>query len=104
MEDFLGINIQRKDKEIHLTQPHLIEKIIKDLNLDHDKVHSKTTPAAASKILFSHKDSDEFNKSFQYLFVIGKINYLENSCRLDIAYAVHQCDRFSVDPRKKNTD
>ena len=23
-EDFLGINIQRKDEEIHLTQPHLI--------------------------------------------------------------------------------
>ena len=26
MEVFLGINIQRKDEEIHLTQPHLIEK------------------------------------------------------------------------------
>ena len=75
MEDFLGINIQRKDEEIHLTQPHLIEKIIKDLNLDHDKVHSKTTPAAASKILFSHKDSDEFDKSFHYRSVIGKINH-----------------------------
>ena len=25
MEDFLGINIERKDEEIHLTQPHLIE-------------------------------------------------------------------------------
>ena len=24
MEDFFGINIQRKDEEIHLTQPHLI--------------------------------------------------------------------------------
>ena len=24
MEDFLGINIQRKDEEIHLTQPHII--------------------------------------------------------------------------------
>ena len=34
MEDFLGINIQGKDEEIHLTQPHLIEQIIKDLNLD----------------------------------------------------------------------
>ena len=58
MEDFLVINIQSKYEEIHLTHPHLIEQIIKYLNLDHDKVHSKTTPAAASKILFSHKDSD----------------------------------------------
>ena len=37
MEDFLGINIQRNDEDIHLIQPHLIEQIIKDLNLDHDK-------------------------------------------------------------------
>ena len=80
MEDFFGINIQRKDEEMHLTQPHLIEQITKDLNLDHDKVHSKTTPADASKILFSHKDSDEFDNSFHYRSVIGKLNYLEKSC------------------------
>ena len=80
IEDFLGINIQRKDEEIHLTQPHLIEQIIKDLSLDHDKVHYKTTPAAASRILFPHKNSDEFDKSFHYRSVIGKLNYLENSC------------------------
>ena len=104
MEDFLGINLQRKDEEIHLIQPHLIEQIIKDLNLDHDKVHSKNTPAATYKILFSHKDSDEFDKSFHYRSVIGKLNYLENSCRSDIAYTVHQCSRFSVDPRKKHAD
>ena len=104
MEDFLGINIQRKDEEIHLTQQHLIEKIIKYLNLDHDKLYSKTTPAAASKILFSHKDSDEFDKSFHYRSVIGKLNHLENSCQPDISYAMHQCARFSVDPRNKHAD
>ena len=55
------------------------------------------------KILFSHKHSDEFYKSFHYHSVIGKLNYLEKSCRLDIAYAVHQCASCSVDPRKKHT-
>ena len=30
--------------------------------------------------------------------------YLEKIFRPDIAYAVHQCARFSVDPRKKHAD
>ena len=74
------------------------------VNLDHDKVNSKTTPAAVSRILFSHKDSDEFDKYFHYRSVIGKLNYLEKSCQPDIAYVVHQCARFSVDPRNKHAD
>jgi hypothetical protein len=32
LEDFLGINIDRqKDGTIHLTQPHLIDQILKDI-------------------------------------------------------------------------
>ena len=34
LEDFLGFNIDRKTNvTIHLTQPHLIENILGDLNL-----------------------------------------------------------------------
>ena len=104
VEDFLGVNIDRKETEIHLTQPHLIQQILKDLHLDHDKVTSKTTPSAASKILFAHKKDKPFDGSFHYRSVIGKLNYLEKSCRPDIAYIVHQCARFSTDPRKKHAD
>ncbi|KAI2496437.1 hypothetical protein MHU86_18061 [Fragilaria crotonensis] len=39
LADFLGVNIdRRKDGIIHLTQPHLIDQILKDLRLDGDKV------------------------------------------------------------------
>jgi hypothetical protein len=32
LQDFLGVNIERKaDGTIHLTQPHLIDQILKDL-------------------------------------------------------------------------
>ena len=34
IEDFLGVNIDRKsDGTIHLTQPHLIDNILRELNL-----------------------------------------------------------------------
>ena len=36
--------------------------------------------------------------------MIGKINYLDQCTRPDIVYAVHQCARFSSNPRKENTD
>ena len=41
IEDFLGVNIERKEGKTKLSQPHLIDQIIKDLGLNHDKVLSK---------------------------------------------------------------
>ena len=39
LQDFLGVNIEKKkDGTIHLTQPHLIDQILKDLRLDNDRV------------------------------------------------------------------
>jgi Reverse transcriptase (RNA-dependent DNA polymerase) len=99
ISDFLGVNIQYKsDGTIHLTQPQLIESILKELRLD-DTAKRKNTPAASSKILARYNDSEPFDDSFHYRRVIGKLNYLEKSTRPDIAYAVHQCARFSSDPK-----
>jgi hypothetical protein len=39
IEDFLGINIDiRKDSTVHLTQPHLIDQILKTLRMDKENV------------------------------------------------------------------
>ena len=39
LQDFLGVNIEKKkDGTTHLTQPHLIDQILKDLRLDKDRV------------------------------------------------------------------
>ena len=102
IEDFLGVNIERKEGKIKLSQPHLIEQVIKDLGLNHDKVLSKPIPAASSKILFAHKESQPFNNSFNYRSVIIKLKYLEKSFRPDISYIVHQCVRLSTDHRKEH--
>lgn len=39
---------------------------------------------------------------FHYRGVIGKLNFLEKSTRPDLAYAVHQCARFSESPRESH--
>ena len=102
IEDLLGVNIESKEGKIKLSQPHLIEQVIKDLGLNHDKVLSKPIQAASSRILYAHKESPPFDDSFHYILVIGKLNYLERIYKPDIAYIFHQCARFSTDPRREH--
>ena len=52
LDDFLGVNIDRKeDGSVHLTQPRLIQSILEDLGLDRDNVAVKDTPMATSKLI-----------------------------------------------------
>ena len=101
IEDFLGINISlKKDKTVTLTQPHLIDQILEDLNMKNDNVKVKDTPAISSRILGRAEDQDDFDKSFNYRSIIGKLNYLEKGTRSDISYITHQCARFTEKPKE----
>jgi hypothetical protein len=98
--DFLGVQIERtKDGKFILSQPHLIDSILKDLRLDKGNVTTKDIPAASSSLLSRHLTSDVFDGHFNYRSVVGKLNYLESNTRMDISFAVHQLARFSADPR-----
>ena len=58
LQDFLGVNIEKKkDGTTHLTQPHLIAQILKDLRLNNDRVTTKTTPASSSVLMSRHSTS-----------------------------------------------
>ena len=90
-----------------LAQPHLIDSILIDLGLlDKDgKTHgakTKDTPALSTKILGPDFDGDPFDQPWDYRSVVGKLNFLEKSTRLDITYAVHQCSRFMASPKKSH--
>ena len=101
--DFLGVNIDRRDDgSIKLSQPRLIEQILKDLRLDGDNVATKDTPASPTNILRKYPESESFDQHFAYRSVIGKLGYVERGSRPDIAYAVHQCARFAADPKKEH--
>jgi hypothetical protein len=84
------------------SQPQLIESILSDLNLD-AKSNSRSIPALTTKILQPCLDSQHHCEDWHYRSVIGKMNYLEKATRPDIAYAVHQCARFSESPREEHS-
>ena len=70
LRDFLGVNIQRDDDGgMRLSQPHLERQICKELGLD-ENTTTKSTPAASSKILKRHKESENFDNSFNYRSII----------------------------------
>jgi hypothetical protein len=102
VQDFLGVHITRMaDGKINFTQPHLIDKILKELGLDGEDVKHTDTPARSSVLISRHTDSEAFDCSFNYRSLIGMLGYLETT-RSDISYTVHQCARFSQSPKKEH--
>ena len=104
LKDFLGVNIQREGDKFVLTQPQLIDSILKSLRLKKNESAPRDTPMLSSKILQKELDSPEFDNHFNYRSVIGQIAYLEKGTRPELAYSVHQCSRFSENPRKAHAD
>jgi hypothetical protein len=100
IQDFLGVNIERKtDGIILLTQPHLIDQVLEDLRMPKE-TKTKDIPAPSSKLL-------PILRSLTVHLIIARswvslIKYLEKGSRPDIAYAVHQCARFSADPKQEH--
>jgi len=102
LKDYLGVNVDYlPDGKIKLSQPHLIDQILRDVGLT-AKTRTQSTPARSTVILQRDELGQPFDRSFHYRSVIGKLNYLEKTSRPDISYAVHQCARFSQDPRQSH--
>jgi hypothetical protein len=101
--EFLGIEVKRGDDgSLSLRQPQLIDSILEDLQLEGKQVAARTTPSLKTRILHKDTQGEPFDEAFHYRSVIGKLNYLEKSTRPDLSFAVHQCARFSGDPRKSH--
>jgi hypothetical protein len=95
---FLGVNIQKdmQAKTIRLTQPGLMDQILRDVGLTQ---HSKGKDTPADSILHPDLSGPARMETWNYRSVIGKLNYLANNTRPDISMAVHQCARFCTAPR-----
>ena len=68
-----------------MCQPHLIQQILDDLNLKKENVKVNTTSMEASRILHGHPKSKQFDQSFNYQSIIGKLGYLDKGSRPDIS-------------------
>ena len=103
LSDYLGVKVEKlPEGKIKLSQPHLIDRILEDLGLNLHNTVEKPTPALSTKIIGRDPDGLPFNEKWEYRSVIGKLNFLEKSTRLDLGYAAHQCARFSCDPKESH--
>jgi Reverse transcriptase (RNA-dependent DNA polymerase) len=104
ISDYVGVNVERtEDGKIHMSQPKIIRSILKELNFN-DDTKEKSAPAYSSTVLKDGKKNEAHNADWNYRRVIGKLNFLCASCRPELSCAVHQCARFSADPRTNHTE
>jgi hypothetical protein len=102
ISDYLGVKVEKlKNGCIKLSQPHLIQKILDDLGFN-ERTKTAATPAASTIKLGRDLHGAPYQEDWHYRSVIGKLNFLEKSTRLDLAYSVHQCARFSADPKESH--
>lgn len=105
VEDFLGVKVDKDTSgNISLTQPQLIDSILKDLGFNNDQTKTRDIPAPSSVLLMRDPEGQPFKEIWHYPAVIGKLNFLEQSTRGDLGYSVHQCARFTSDPKKSHSD
>jgi len=95
---FLGIDIKHTpDGNLELVQSGLISKIITLAGLEQES-NEHRTPATA--ILHANPKGPDREHTWNYHTINGMLTYLSSSTRLDIAFAVHQCARFSTNPKR----
>ncbi len=99
--DYVDVNTKKlKDGFYEFTQQALIDSIINDIRLKDAKV--KPVPAKVSLQIHLFKDKPTFDLNFNYRSAVGKLNYLAQTTRLDIMYAMHQITKYSSDPRQSH--
>ena len=98
---FLGVHIARQeDGKIELTQKGLTERVIAALGLESTS-NIAATPAE-TRALGADLEGAPCQETFSYPSVVGMLMYLANTTRPDIAFAVHQCARFTHNPKRSH--
>jgi hypothetical protein len=104
-EGFLGVDISRavsaSGHTITLLQRGLAKRIVEALGLCSQNTTAINTPAEASP-LPKDVDGEPASGTFNYAAVVGIMLYLSGHSRPDIAFAVHQCDRYTFKPTRRH--
>ena len=90
--DFLGLGYIRSCRTIN--------KVLKEAKMT--SCNSAKTPSTLTPLGID-KECDVFGEDWKYAVVIGMLMYLSTNYRLDIAYVVNQCARFSHNSMKSHT-
>lgn len=100
---FLGINISRNadNESFQFLQTGLIDKILEATGMAN--CNAKPTPCSGDgKPLGSDRNGKPACLKWNYRSVVGMLLYLASNSRCDIAFAVHQCARFSHAPKSSH--
>ena len=81
-----------------MTQPALINRILKALDLDGKKVKMHDTPV--NTVLLKDDEGKTRLHDWNYRSIIGMMMFVATSTRPDIAFAVHQCAKFNTNPKR----
>ncbi|KAL7474997.1 hypothetical protein ACHAW6_000933 [Cyclotella cf. meneghiniana] len=67
--------------------------------MDIGNSYTKPVPAKVSLQLLVFCNSPKFDGNFNYCSAVAKLNYLSQTTRPKILYAIHQAAKYSADPR-----
>jgi hypothetical protein len=99
LSDFLGVKVHHnEDGTLELVQPSLTKRFIELLGLQQSRPVSTPAEGPLGKCITDPPASGDFN----YQSAVGIAMFLTNNTRLDCAMAVHQCARYSADPRQRH--
>ena len=99
VDAFLGIQVDHhKDGSLTMSQPHLTERFLELVGLNKDSKQHKTP--AVSPPLHAHENGAPRDEKWSYRSAIGMLSYISRNTRPDIEYAVHQCARFQMNPKR----
>ena len=98
VDAFLGIKLTKNtDDSITMSQPGLIEQVIKTVGLENDSKQHKTP--AINPPLGKNEDGADRETQWSYRSAIGKLAYISRNTRPDIEMAVHQCAKYQINPK-----
>ena len=103
IEDFLGVHIEnvqtKHGHEIHLQQLGLINDVLNELGISGPSAKHEKHDTPMKEVLRPDPDGKPFSFKWSHRSIIGKLNFLAQNTRPDIAYAVHQCAKYSANPK-----
>jgi hypothetical protein len=97
-EGFLGVAVERDGNKTILTQVGLKKKIIEALGLCSNYTTPKSTPAETAP-LPRNADGIPADGTINYASIVGMLLYLVGHTHPECAFAVHQCARYTFEPK-----
>ena len=83
-----------------MMQHGLIKKFLKTVGME--DCDAKSTPCTQTP-LATNKDVPRHSETWEYASAIGMLMYLASNAHPKLAFAVHQCARFTHSPRHSHS-